>query len=128
MSNSIVAPATPLEPIAAAARGDQSAATQSDLSVWQPDYINQDPNFVREVFDAMQPTGCWDTDMQNLPQLYVQDGAMQEWSTDLYDGAMTATKAGNLAAAVKLKNAADMISAKDKDLQHTEGAIEEEYH
>src|SRR5580698_9573530 len=123
---SVIAPTTPLEPVASALRGDKPTGPNQQENVWQPEYINQDPDFAREAFDAMQPTGCGDTDMQNLPELYVQDGAMQEWATDLYDGAMAATKTGNLAQAIKLKKGADEMSSVDEELHSRERIIEDE--
>src|SRR5271163_3318063 len=123
MANSVIAPANPLEPVAAAVRGDQPASATQQDNVWLPEYINQDPGFAREAFDAMQPTGCWDTDMQNLPVLSVQDGARQEWATDLYDGAMAATKTSNVAQAVKLKINADNVLSADEALHNREHII-----
>ena len=72
------------------------------------------------------PLAVWTRICKNLPQIEAEDGAVQEWTTELYDGAIQATKTGNLAAATSLMNAADRMVMQDALLHNSEYTIEEE--
>ena len=69
------APTTSLDPVYTAtangggdqiALGDQHAPGTSACQSEYLQYMSEDPAFVREAFEAMQPTGCLDTDMQKF--------------------------------------------------------------